>query len=156
MIAATTLALSLSSILLLPVLTKSLQITDYGIWIQILVITGLIPMLISIGLPNAMMRFLAAAKSKDEISEGFYSITLILICLSAIVSLLFFLLAKPIADSLLNHNMQAAYLLPLLVFFCSTNTFLLFYFRTFQQIKRLSVFQLIQTYLSLVLITIAI
>jgi O-antigen/teichoic acid export membrane protein len=154
-IGVTTLAISLSSILLLPILTKTLPIQDYGIWVQTTVITGLMPMVISLGLPNAMMRFLAAAKSKEEISEGFYSIMLVLVCVTAIASLLFFLLATPIADTLLNHNMQVASLLPLLVFFTSTNAFLLFYFRTFQQVKRFSTFQLFQAYLSLVLIVTA-
>src|SRR5665647_748380 len=133
-VGATYLAVSLGSILLLPILTKSLQIQDYGVWVQVTVIIGLMPSLVALGLPNAMMRFLAAAKSKEEISEGFYSIILTLTCLSGAVSLLFFLLAKPIADVLLNHEVQVAYVIPPLLFFAINNTFLLFYFRTFQQV----------------------
>src|SRR5659263_474451 len=64
---------TLSNLILLPILTKNLAIVDYGAWGLILVTVGLLPWLVTLGLPAAMTRFLAAATDKREIREAFYS-----------------------------------------------------------------------------------
>src|SRR5659263_607211 len=60
---------TLSNLILLPILTKNLAIVDYGAWGLILVTVGLLPWLVTLGLPAAMTRFLAAATDKREIRE---------------------------------------------------------------------------------------
>jgi O-antigen/teichoic acid export membrane protein len=152
LIGITNLLLSLSGIILLPILTKNIPIEEYGIWVQISVTIGLIPAVVMLGLPYTMVRFLAAAKKREEIQEGFYSIACIVLFTSAIASLLLFLFSKPIAASLFDNNLTIARILPLIVFFACLNGILLNFFRTFQQIKRYSIFHFIQTYLNVALV----
>jgi len=67
---------NLGGIILLPILTKNISVGDYGIWAQVNVTVGLISILILLGLHQSMVRFMAAAKGRDEIQESFYSILL--------------------------------------------------------------------------------
>jgi O-antigen/teichoic acid export membrane protein len=152
LIGITTLLVSLSGIILLPILTKTLPIEEYGMWALIGVTIGLIPAVVMLGLPYTMVRFLSAAKKKEEIQEGFYSIAFIVLFTSAIASLLLLLFSKPIAASLFDNNLTIARILPLIVFIACLNGLLLNFFRTFQQIKRYSIFAFIQTYLNVALV----
>ena len=152
LIGITNLLVGLSGILLLPILTKNIPIEEYGIWIQISVTIGLIPLLVSLGLPYTMVRFLAAAKKREEIQEGFYSIAFIVLFTSAIASGLLFLFSKPIAASLFDKNLTIARILSLIVFIECLNGLLFNFFRTFQQIKRYSIFLFIQTWLNVALV----
>ena len=152
LIGITNLLLSLSGIILLPILTKNIPIEEYGIWVQISVTIGLIPAVAILGLPYTMVRFLAAAKTREEIQEGFYSIAFIVLFTSAIASLLLFLFSKPLAATLFDNNLTITRILPLIVFIACLNSLLLNFFRTFQQIKRYSIFSFIQTYLNVALV----
>ena len=152
LIGITNLLVSLSGIILLPILTKNIPIEEYGIWVQISVTIGLIPAVVMLGLPFTMVRFLAAAKKKEEIQEGFYSIAFIVLFTSAIASFLLFLLSKPIAASLLDNNLTIARILSLIVFIECLNGLLLNFFRTFQQIKTYSIFLFIRTWLNVALV----
>ena len=152
LIGITNLLLGLSGIILLPILTKTLPIEDYGIWIQCTVIIGLILAVATLGLPSTMVRFLAAAKKKEEIQEGFYSIVFIVLFASVIASSLLFLFSEPIAVTLFNDNLTIARILALIVFIECLNFILLQYFRAFQQIKKHSIFSFLQTYLRIVLV----
>ena len=152
LIGITNLLLSLSGIILLPILTKNIPIEEYGIWVQISVTIGLIPAVVMLGLPYTMVRFLAAAKKREEIQEGFYSIAFIVLFTSAIASLLLFLFSKPIAATLFDNNLTIARILSLIVFIACLNGLLLNFFRTFQQIKRYSMFLFIRTFLNVALV----
>jgi O-antigen/teichoic acid export membrane protein len=152
LIGITNLLLSLSGIILLPILTKNMPIEEYGIWVQISVTIGLIPAVVMLGLPYTMVRFLAAAKKREEIQEGFFSIAFIVLFTGAIASFLLFLFSKPLAASLFDNNLTIARILSLIVFIACLNSLLLNFFRTFQQIKRYSIFLFIQTYLNVALV----
>ena len=152
LIGITNLLLGLSGIILLPILTKTLPIEEYGIWVQIAVTIGLIPAIATLGLTYAMIRFLAAAKKREEIQEGFYSIFFIVLFTSAIASLLLFLFSEPIAAALLNDNLTIARILSSIVFIECLNILLLTFFRTFQQIKRYSILSFTRTCLQVILV----
>ena len=51
LIGITNLLVNLSGVILLPILTKTLPIEEYGIWTQITVTIGLIPSIVMLGLP---------------------------------------------------------------------------------------------------------
>ncbi|MFC1984223.1 flippase [Chloroflexota bacterium] len=153
LIGITNLIVNLSGIILLPILTRTLPIDDYGIWIQVSVTIGLIPAVATLGLPYTMVRFLAVAKKREEIQQGFYSIAFIVLCASVIASLLLFLFSEPIASALLNHNLTIATILSLIVFIQCLNVLLINYFRTFQQIKNYSMFSFIRVCLNIAFIT---
>ena len=149
----TNILVGLSGIILLPILTKNLTILDYGTWIQINITVLLLSIMGNFGLTSTMIRFLAVEKDKTKIQEVFYTITFLVIISSAIISILFFIFSKTIAITLFNGNMRLGILIPLIVFISCLNVILINYFRTFQQMKRFSIFTILQTYLNIVLIS---
>ncbi|HOO54317.1 MAG TPA: flippase [Methanothrix sp.] len=147
------LLIALSSIFLLPILTKTLTIAEYGIWAQIIVTIGLIPSIVMFGLPYSMVRFLAVTEKKEDVQEGFYSVAFVVLHTSAIASLLLFVFSKPIASMLFDDNYTIAELLCLIVFVECLNVLSLNFFRTSQQIKKYSILIFIQTYLTFILVS---
>ncbi|MCK4269887.1 MAG: oligosaccharide flippase family protein [Methanogenium sp.] len=137
----------LSGILLLPIITKNLPIEEYGMWLQVMVTINLIPMLVSLGLPYTMVRFLAAAKDRNTILEGFYSILGLVTLSGGITSLLLFLAAGPIATILFDGNIYIAQIIAVSVFTLCIQLVCLNFFRTFQQIKHYSIFLFLKQYL---------
>jgi O-antigen/teichoic acid export membrane protein len=152
LIGITNLLVGLSGLILLPILTKTLPIEEYGMWALISVTIGLIPAVVTLGLTEAMVRFMAAAKTREEIQEGFYSIAFIVLFTSAIASLLLFLFSKPIAATLFDNNLNIARILSLIVFTECLNGLFINFFRTFQMIKRYSIFSFIRTWLNVALV----
>jgi O-antigen/teichoic acid export membrane protein len=152
LIGITNLLISLSGIILLPILTKTLPIEDYGTYIQITVTIGLVPGVVMLGLPYTMVRFLAAAKSREEVQEGYYSIAGITILSAGLASVALFLLAEPIAVALFDGRTTITRILALTVFLECMNLLQYNYFRTFQQIKRYSSLLFLKTCLQLVLV----
>jgi O-antigen/teichoic acid export membrane protein len=143
---------TLSNFILLPILTKNLAIADYGAWALIMVTLGILPWLITLGLPAAMTRFLAASTDKRDIREAFYSMGLFALLTSLIISGLFFLVVPQMAASLFhNDNTIALLLIPNILVACLT-FYVLQYFVTFQQIKIYSALSIFNAYLNTVLI----
>jgi O-antigen/teichoic acid export membrane protein len=144
------LLIGLSSLILLPILTKTLPIEEYGTYVQITVTIGLIPGVVMLGLPYTMVRFLAAAKSREEIQEGYYSIVGITVLSAGLASVALFLLAEPIAAALFDGRTMITRILALVVFLECMNLLQYNYFRTFQQIKRYSSLLFLKTCLQLI------
>ena len=142
---------ALSSLILIPIMTKSFSIDNYGIWAQINTFINLIPSFATLGLPYTMVRFLSAEKDEYKIREGFYSITFIILLSTIIISLLLYLYSPNIAAALFNDNINITHLLSIIVFLACLNTLLLNYFRTFQQMKRYSIFLIILNYLAVLI-----
>lgn len=152
LIGITNLLITLSGIFLLPILTKTLSIEDYGIWVQAMVTISLIPSVIMFGLPYAMVRFLAGMEKKEDIQDGFYSIAFVILATSTLTSFLLFYSSKPVAITLFDGNFTIVRVLSLIIFITCINNLLLSYFRAFQQIKRYSIFMFMQSYSDLILV----
>ena len=152
LIGITNLLIALSGIFLLPILTKTLPIEEYGIWVQFMVTIGLIPSIIMFGLPYTMVRFLAGMEKIENIREGFYSIAFVVLVTSTVASFLFFLSSKPIATTLFDGNITIVRILSLVIFIKCINDVLLDFFRAFQRIKKFSIFTIMQTFLDFVLV----
>lgn len=152
LVGITNILISLSSLILLPVLTKNLTIENYGVWTLFITTISFIPLLTNLGLPYTMLRFLAVKEKKSEIQEGFYSITLVLLVMGLITSTILILMSKQIATTLFDGNTTVTFILAITVLvsmiYISFSTF----FRTFQQIKLFSIFSLIQTYFMVALV----
>ena len=78
----TNLLVALNTIILIPILTKNLSASDYGIWVQVLTTFFLITILPHLGLPYTLVRFLSAEKDKGKIQEGFYSMAFLILIVS--------------------------------------------------------------------------
>lgn len=151
LVALTNFFIGFQAIILLPILTKTLPIEAYGIWIQITVTIGLIPSLVMLGLPYTMVRFLAASTTREEKQEGFYSITFITLITAGTASLIFFIFAEQIASILFEGQILITQLLALLVFVECINLLQYNYFRTFQLMKRYSLLLLVRALLQVIL-----
>lgn len=143
---------ALSGIILLPILTRNLAIADYGTWALITITISLLPMLVTLGLPNSLIRFGAAAKEKREIREMFYSMGFIVLVSSSVACGLLFLFLPQIASLFQNNLTIARLLIPIILIACLIY-FVTQYFVTRQQIKRYSVFMLFSAYLNAALVT---
>jgi len=152
LIGGTNLVLSLSAILVLPLLTKNLSASDYGIWILVLATVTLAPLVIDLGLPGAMVRFMAAERREREVQEGFYSVFLVVLCVGGVVSAAILLLAPWIATGSLSGHEDVIRLMAAAVLVDCLNSVLFNYLRTFQRIKRYSGFIAFQTILFVVLL----
>ena len=100
----TQILINLSGFLLLPIITKTLGVYDYGIWAQLSVTISLLTSLVSLALYMAFVRFFSSKIDKKEISKGFFSIFFFLSMFSLIVSIIFFICSKPISLFLFNTN----------------------------------------------------
>lgn len=152
LVGITNLLISISSIILLPILTKNLTIQNYGVWVQFVATMGFIPLLINLGLPYSMVRFLAVKKDEDEIKDGFYSITFILSFVALITSILILIFSKQIALILFDGNTTISLLLSLSVLVTLINSSFISYFRTFQQMGAYSIITLVQTYVTVAVV----
>jgi O-antigen/teichoic acid export membrane protein len=143
---------TLSNIILLPILTRNLVIADYGAFALILITLNLLAPLVALGLHNSLIRFGAAATDKRDIRELFYSMGFIVLVASVTVSVLFLLFTPQIAASLFHNNLATALLLiPNILIACLT-FFVWQYFVTFQQIKRYTYLNLFNAYLETALV----
>lgn len=152
LIGITNLILSLSGIILLPVITKNIPIVDYGTWVQINITIGLIPSIIMLGLPYSMVRYLAAEKNKEKIQEGFYSILVIIALLSIVLSLVIYILSVPISKYLFNGNILITQILCVIIFIECINNLLFSFLRTYQYIIIYSIFQIMKIFVNLGLV----
>ncbi|MEN6554385.1 MAG: oligosaccharide flippase family protein [Methanobacterium sp.] len=153
LVGITNMAVALSSIILLPIITKSFTTSDYGMWVQVNTVVSLLSNIATLGLPFTMVRYLSAEKDKKKIQEGFYSIVGIVFASTSIISLLLILFSHNIALALFNSNVNIVIILSVITFFLGLNTLLLNYFRTFQKMKTYSILILIQTYSNLLIVS---
>lgn len=139
--------ISLSGLIFIPIITKNFSTAEYGIWAQVNTLIALVPNIVNLGLPYTMVRFLAAEKDKSKIRNSFYSMMLVVLASTVIMTLFFIIFANPIAEALFNGNMQIMYIVIIISFLACINLMFLSFFRTFQRIKHYSTFLVLQTYI---------
>ncbi len=149
LIGATYLVGSIAGIILLPILTKQLSLADYGIWVLVLAAVTLMPLVVDLGLPGAMVRYLAVERERAVVQEGFYSVLLIVMGSACAVTLPLALLAPFIATGSLDGHTDVIRIMAAVIFVDCLNAVLFNYLRTFQRIKLYSGFINLQTLLLL-------
>jgi len=151
LVGITNILISISGLIFIPIITKNFSVSDYGIWAQVNTTIALIPNIANLGLPYTMVRFLSAENDKSKIKESFYSMLAVVFASSLIISLLFIIFKNPIADSLFGGNISILYLVSIISFFACMNLMIISFFRTFQQIKRYSLFLVLQSYIGVII-----
>ncbi|ADI74107.1 polysaccharide biosynthesis protein [Methanohalobium evestigatum Z-7303] len=141
-------------VILLPVLTKNLPIQDYGIWAQVMVTIGIVPGIMSLGLPGAMARFMPSVKVKEKFQDMFYSFLSVAAVTGMFAAFLIYLASGPIADLLFDGNAFIVKLLSIVVFFETIEKVLFNYFRATEQIKKDSILRFSKNFLMVVLVSI--
>jgi O-antigen/teichoic acid export membrane protein len=152
LVAITNLLVSVSGLILLPILTKNISTAEYGSWSLILVTTSLVPNLVGFGLQFSLVRFLPAAKDQRERQELFYSIGFFTFFAGLGAAGLFLLFSKQIAVIFFNRDLSLALIFPLIILLACLSAFLPGYFQALQQMRKYSILSLLQAYLNVSLI----
>ena len=147
LVGLTNILITLSSLIFIPIITKSFTTAEYGMWAQVNTTIALIPNIANLGLPYTMVRFLSAEKDKEKIKDSFYPMITLTFISTLIICLLFLLFGNTIANALFNGSMQVLYITTIISFFACMNLMLISFFRTFQQMKRYSLFLVLQSYI---------
>ena len=147
-IGITNLIVPLKGLILLPIIIKALGASGYGVWAQVCVTLGLINPIADLTLSYTFVRFFAGVKDKREIQNAFFSILITVFCWSSLIALILFFLATPIANVLFNdaNAIDIVKLTAVIVPFSTINTPLLFFFRTYRQMKTFSALTLLQSF----------
>ena len=134
---------AIEGIIFLPIITKILGAISYGIWSQLGVTVSLLTPIVLLGLPGALVRFLAAEKDKREIQEGFYSVLTLIFVFALTVALFLTIFSQSIANFFQCSSVLIK-ILALIVLFQCLNLTLLSFFQTFQKIRKYAVFLILQ------------
>lgn len=133
-VAVINILVALKVIVLLPILTKTLTVEHYGIFSQIMISLGLSTPLVTLGLPYALTRFLAAKTHKRDIQEGIYSI-LIAVFLFSLAASLLFVIFSPFFSNFLKIPPLLLKILSITIIFEALNFVFLNALIAFQKIK---------------------
>ena len=153
-IGAASVLAALTGLILMPLFTKYMGASDYGLWVQVMATTGLVAPLIGLGLPMAMNRFLPAKTDKGEIQEGFYSV----LCLTLLTSLLFsiaiFFSAEYIAEAFFDGATELVRITGLIILLMVPVGVCLGLLRVLGQMKKFAIFTVANSYAQVALITV--
>ena len=158
LVGVTNFIVGLRGLILIPILTKTLGACGYGIWSQILVTISLVTPLALLGLPSTMVRFLASEKDKKDVQEGFYSISFVVLFLSLLLSVILFAISDFFALIIIKDVSAApiiriaAFMITLSAIDQTTRSF----FTAFRQIKKYSLFVILQNFIEIGLIAYAV
>jgi len=144
---------SMRGLFLLPVFTKILGSTGYGIWSLILTTIAVLQPLILLGLGDSVLRFLSS-KSKEKIAQGVITVVITIIFTSFIISVIFFFSSDFLANIIFKEP-SAADIIKIaapLIILDSVNMIVLGSFRVFGMIKKYAFVLIIKTSLEIVLI----
>jgi len=136
--------LSLTSIIILPFLTKYYSSEIYGIWTQIFVTVGVLSPILSLQFGTAMVRFLAAEEDREKRRRAFGAMLWSVLALACLMLVIAQLLRQDLS-TLLFANPEYVYFIPLIFLWASMEALFsltLSYLRARGKIKRLSVIQL--------------
>ena len=128
----------LKGFILLPILTKSLDVELYGTFALIMVTISLLAPLCTLELGFAVIRFLGAETDKAKISKGVSSIIAVTALISFAMSSLIFVFAQQLALTIFG-GIEATFYIQIsafLIFLNAMDQIMLSYFRAVQQIKK--------------------
>ena len=141
-----TVFIQLGSVILVPLITKTLGTHDYGIWSQSQITISLAMNLSLLGLTVSMLRFLPSKTNREEIQEEFYSVFYVIAAASLVMSIISIVFADFIAAALFDGAADVVRVTGLIILVYSLDTAFLTLFRAFQQVKLYSVFMIANTY----------
>jgi O-antigen/teichoic acid export membrane protein len=153
LVGVTNTIISLRGIITLPILTKTLGTSEYGILSQILVTIGLLMSVITLGLGASLVRFLPS-KNKKEIVQGIFTTLFIVLLSGLFFSVILFFSSIFFAEAFIKETsaIPAMQIASVLIILQALETLSLNAFRIFGQIKRYSIVVVSKTFLEIVLI----
>jgi O-antigen/teichoic acid export membrane protein len=137
---------ALSSIFIVPLITRTLGETDYGIWAQSYATISIALVIVGLGLSYPMMRFLPAKTDKAAIRDDVYSVLCLSLLVTVVASVAMAIFAGPIAATFFDGATQVVRLTALIILVYSPTSMCLTFFRSFNHMKTYSLFVLIDAY----------
>ncbi len=148
LIGLTSILVRMSSFISVPILTKTLPLEEYGLWALVGATIGLLPPLMSMGVPFAMVRFHASSRTKEELRNGFYSIFFFVLAVGFLISSILFAFSDKIAVILFDNNVTLVRISVVILFIeCISGVFIAFY-RTREKVRLYSIFTFLKTYMT--------
>ncbi len=147
---------SLRGLILLPLLTKFMGPSNYGIWSQILVTIGIFSPVIMLNLTGSTVRFLSAEKDNKKISQGLFTVFFTTFFVGIFFALALFLFSDSFANILLKEPSASFFikLTSVLLILEALNQTALESFRVIGQIKKYSKLTIFQNIFEVGLIAI--
>jgi len=148
----TQIVLRLSGLILLPLVSKTLGVTAYGIWSQLIITAALVVPVLDLRLGIACVRFLAGAPS-EELRRDVLPMSLTVLASTLVVSGVAVLFAPQISAFLFGDTGQSVYvwLLAGMILARTMFVFLRNFYRVTGQVKRYSGVELIASSASILL-----
>ena len=119
----------LAALVQIPIVTRALGASNYGIWSLIQITINLIVPFAGLALGDSVIRFLAAEKDRAKVADGFLSVCTVVFISSSLASLLLFALAGLLARSIFGDPEAAFYIRlasALILLTCMFNTSICF------------------------------
>ena len=139
------------ALLTLPVLTKNLTLEEYGLWGLIFTTCSLTMPFTSLGLGNAMSRFISSAKNKKVASNGFLSVLIVRLILSFLIALVFFIFSEQIGNTFFDNNSEIVKVTSVFIILTTLDPIFKRFLRIIRHVKVLSYIKIIEGYGSLLL-----
>ena len=143
----------LKGLILLPIFTKILGASDYGIWAFVLVTIAVFEPFIILGLNSAILRFLAS-KTKEEVVQGLITVVIIVLIAGVIASCFLFFISDILASVILKDPSSSSVIkiASPYILLTALNSIILGSFRVFGMIKKYAVIVIFKTGLEIGLI----
>lgn len=135
-------------VILVPVLTKTLALPDYGIWSQVSVAVEWLTVASLLGLDSALVWFLPTKKAKEDIRQEFLSSLGSTVLTAVVLAGLLLLLADPLARLFLGGKSASPFVraVAFAVIVTAASRLCITYFRAFRQVAKYSILLLMETY----------
>ncbi|MDD5453875.1 MAG: flippase [Candidatus Ratteibacteria bacterium] len=147
LVGASGIVLMVSGIILMPIMTKTLPVEDYGRWVQLLTVLRIGFILSEMGISIAMLRFLPSETDKTKISDQFHTTLATILTLNLLASAVLLISPQTVANYLFGGKTELVYCIQIILPIVGINTVCLYYFRAKNQIKKYTLFTNLQAYL---------
>jgi O-antigen/teichoic acid export membrane protein len=153
-IGTSNIAIALKSVIFIPIITKTLDEANFGIWALLIVTVSLMIPFATLHLNVSLIRFSSAKTNRDEIGREFMTVLIIGLGWSAVLSLAFFTSMKFILPTVIDLSSYKDYILlvALIIPLMSLNLILFSYFRARLKMNLYAGIMILQSITELVLV----
>ncbi|MGB3368597.1 MAG: oligosaccharide flippase family protein [Acidaminobacteraceae bacterium] len=150
---STDIFLKLKAFIIIPIITRMMGVTNFGLWTQINAFVTLLITILMIGIPAALIRFLPG-KDKEEFDNDLVMMFTILLSSLILGCLVIYIFKDIILKIVFDNNIGviSIYLAMLLIVSRSLKTFIQIYYRSILAVKYYSLSIIIESFVGLSLL----
>lgn len=157
-VSAANLLVALSGVALVPILSRGLGTSSYGLWAQSQVTVALLLGVVGLGLPYALSRFIPARRSPQHVRDDFWATLAIVASVTGVATAVMALFPGVFADSFFEGSTETVRLSALVAFFWSLDSVFIALYRATRRMVRYAVLTVAdvcaQVVLAIVLLTV--